>query len=361
MKIFRALTIVSAIIATLGYLFIATTPAGWTFGNPPTVDKCYTNSAYSGTPLPGHFTVSVTEAPICTTGKYAATYHLQSDGIYTVTYNTETWVCTAAHPTGPNGNFQCLQNGKFDSRTINVQNSANVTTLARSTSELGFSNACGSYQTDFSFYYTDHSGHFCRFGTPFITLGYSTCTTNINCVHTTPTPTPTSVPTPTPTVKPTPTPTPPAGGSPTPTPTHAPTPTPTNMPTPTPTHIPTPTPTSIPTPTPTAGPTPTGNPTPAPTATPNPTPTAVPTNVPTPTPTLSVATPTPQSIVINNTNNNTNNNTVNVTVTPQQQVLAVSTTPTTLPATGPIGSVVFGLLGLIPLGLKFRKSAHLNK
>src|SRR5258706_3007413 len=222
MKFFRVLILAATIIATFGYLFVATTPAGWTFSNPPTSDKCYTNSAYSGIPLPGHFTVSVTEAPTCTTGSYAATYHLQSDGTYTVTYNTETWVCSSSHPTGPSGNFQCIQNGKFDSRTINVQNSANVATLSRSTNELGFSNACGSYQTDFSFYYTDHSGHFCRFGTPFITLGYSTCTTNVDCVHTTPTPTPTSVPTPTPTVNPTPTPT----RIPTPTPTHAPTPTP---------------------------------------------------------------------------------------------------------------------------------------
>ncbi len=130
----------------------------------------------------------------------------------------------------------------------------------------------------------------------------------------------------------------------------APTPTPTTAPTPTPTVAPTatPTPTSTPTPTvaPTATPTPTSAPTPSVTPTDTPTPTAAPTEAPTPTPV----------IVINNTNNNTNNNTVNVTV-PQQAILAASTTPTALPKTGPVDGVLFGLLTLIPVGLKFRKMA----
>jgi len=48
---------------------------------------------------------------------------------------------------------------------------------------------------------------------------------------------------------------------------------------------------------------------------------------------------------------------VNITNNPQQSILAASTAPTALPKTGPIDGVVFGLLSLIPVGLKFRKMA----
>ncbi len=154
----------------------------------------------------------------------------------------------------------------------------------------------------------------------------------------------------------------------------APTPTPTTAPTPSPTVAPTatPTPTTMPTPTPTPTVAPIATPTPTPaqdcdndgdtagTDEENeecitPTPTATPTSVPTPTPTEG-PTPTPV-IIVNNTNNNTNNNTVNITNNPQQSILAASTAPTALPKTGPIDGVVFGLLSLIPVGLKFRKMA----
>ncbi len=249
----RALVTIIASIAAFGYLFVA----GYAAANTTNVDQCFGNPMYSGAASPGHFSVSVTEAPMCTSGNYAATYHLQSDGTYTVRYNTETWFCSLASLKDSNGNTQCLENGKFDAGTINVQNSASVTTYTRSASELAFNNTCGSYETDFSFYYVDNNGLFCRFGSPREPLISTACTTNTNCVL----PSPTASPTPS---------------------------------------------------------TPSGSPT------------------TTPVPTVS---PTPASASSSAT------------------LITSGATPTTLPATGPIDSVLFGLLGLIPLGLKLRKSA----
>ncbi len=203
---------------------------------------------YTGTEYPGHFTVSVTEAPVCTTGNYGVTYHLQSDGTYTVSYDTESWFCSVANPRDSSGNIQCLENGRSYVGTINVQNSASINSFTRSASELGFNNTCGSYQTNFSFYYIDNNGLFCRFGTSREPLISTTCTNNTNCV--------------------------------------------------------------IPSPTPSSSPTASNSASPAPSTASN-----------------------------------------SATLTPS------AATPTTLPATGPLDSVLFGLLGLIPLGLKLRKSA----
>ena len=193
-KFMRVLVATITSIAAFWYLFIATVPAGFAEGAAPTLDKCYTSPAYIGTAYPGHFTVTVSEAPVCTSGNYAAIYHLQSDGFYSVRYNTETWLCTISDPKDSSGHFQCLENGKFDAGTINVQNSANVSTYTRTPSELGFNNACGSYQTNFSFYYVDNNGLFCRFGSPREPLISTTCTTNANCAFPSPTPSPTIMP-----------------------------------------------------------------------------------------------------------------------------------------------------------------------
>lgn len=151
---------------------------------------------------------------------------------------------------------------------------------------------------------------------------------------------------------------------------------------------------------PTATPTPTATATPTPTAgvTTTPTPTAGVTETPTPTPTgeQPTATPTPGGNTNNcgdnnqsgNNNNNdcnqqnqnqnqnqnqsqnnnqtiennaNNSNTVNITLNggqgqqQQQQVLGSTSAPKQLPSTGAESDILFGLVGLIPLGWKIRK------
>lgn len=167
---------------------------------------------------------------------------------------------------------------------------------------------------------------------------------------------------------------------PTPTPTPRPTSTPT--PTPRPTNTPTPRPTNTPTPTPKPSATPT--PTNAPTATPTPTtmPTATPTETPVPTQaTIAVATNVNQTngsntATQNQNDNNNNTNNINITnnntssavveaqveqatptPTPEEVTVQPAPKPTELPKTGAETDVLFGLISLIPAGLKLRKWA----
>lgn len=152
--------------------------------------------------------------------------------------------------------------------------------------------------------------------------------------------------------------------------------------------LPTATPTQVP---PTNTPVPTATATPVPSNTPVPTATPTPTGVPTATPTQPVPTATPGSTNTNNCgnttqvgvngsnnnnncnqNNNQNNNnnsqsqsqtqnnnqTVNITLgngQQQQQQQQAVLGMTTLPKTGSEGSILFGLLALIPVGWKLRK------
>lgn len=111
-----------------------------------------------------------------------------------------------------------------------------------------------------------------------------------------------------------------------------------------------PTPSETPSPTPPCDsmtPTPTETPTPSvtPTETPIETPTATPTAGPTPTPVVVTATPTP-------------NNTITVVVqSASASAPTVQPAPKTqeLPKTGAETDILFGLLSLIPVGLKLRK------
>jgi hypothetical protein len=175
----------------------------------------------------------------------------------------------------------------------------------------------------------------------------------VNCINTTPTPTPTvtSTPTPTPTITPTRTPTvtPTVTATPTVTPTITPTPTVTptltSTPTITPTITPTPTVTPTVTATPTVTPTVTATPTVTPTITPTPTvtptltstPTVTPTITPTPTvtPTLtSTPTPTP---TISPTPTVTPTSTPTITPTPTVTPTRTPTvTPTNTPTPTPV-------------------------
>lgn len=108
---------------------------------------------------------------------------------------------------------------------------------------------------------------------------------------------------------------------------------------------PTPTPTQAPTPTitvtPTCTPTPTVTPTATPTVTPTETPSVTPTETPTPTPTPQTITVVVQS--------------VEATPTPTLPQVQPAAPVTSMPGTGAETDVLFGLLSLIPAGLKLRK------
>ncbi|HSW87645.1 MAG TPA: hypothetical protein VLG12_00610 [Candidatus Saccharimonadales bacterium] len=123
-------------------------------------------------------------------------------------------------------------------------------------------------------------------------------------------------------------------------------------------------------PTPTQGPsetpvpTPTCEETPTPTVTPTETPTATPTVTVTPTVTPSVTvTPTPITVVVTATPTPTPNTpTINVvvqaasvTATPEAPKVQAAPKTQELPKTGAETDILFGLLSLIPVGLKLRK------
>ena len=230
-----------------------------------------------------------------------------SQGAYAVHWKWASYFCPTENPSAP-----CLQNEK-DSSGVNGltgDNKAFVTAYSPVNAPSGqyAGQVCGYYQNDFAFYVTNNNNPnqiICGIslnnpGT--LNNNASWCHTGKSC--TVPTPTPTVTPTPTPTV------------------------------------------------TPTATPTPSVTPTPTVTPTVTPTPTVVP---PTPTPTPFGCT------------SDCNNTTVNVTQTQSQQqqqqqaVLAASVAPassaTQLPSTGAGADVLFGLIGLLPIGFKLRKLA----
>ncbi len=200
----------------------------------------------------GHLSVWINENPnTCTSNKvqsnmtsYGASLGLQyktnNVGTITLTGIGQSHFCDSRNRLqGSNAGCYDHPSGGFQQLTINFGETKYVSAPTLSPANFGFTNqACGYYQDDFAFTYSDPSTHAtCSIGAvsnPANNAGAASfCNAGRDCVPQ-PTPTPKPTATPTPFLTSTPTPTPTVTNTPTPTPTGTLTPTPTATPTTTP-------------------------------------------------------------------------------------------------------------------------------
>ncbi|HXS15266.1 MAG TPA: hypothetical protein VN711_04000 [Candidatus Saccharimonadales bacterium] len=330
-KISYFILTMTVVLATELYFLISLPASISASTNPPNADGC------------GNLLTVTTSESACN-AMYGADYTVASKGqSFDLIYNSQAYYCTNPHPTEGSqaGRPTCLESGTTATGSRYIAPGATATIHIADPIQ----NACGSAQTDLSFDVFQNGTKVCSYGNPNMVWGWSFCSTNQTCgPRTTPAPMPATI-----------------------TPTSAPfTPTPQPM-------IVTPIPSqTIVTPIPTMPPTLT------------PPPPVVPNNISS----SSGCTEISQNGTMNNANcqsqsldqnqvqnnnqviqNNANNSSsVNLTVAqpaqsqqPLQQTLAAQTVAPApqsmqqLPSTGGEGQVLFGLLSLIPIGIRLKK------